>query len=46
MKRFKATKDMGNGYSAEYRVFAENKDEALEKIRKISGEYTIKIKEM
>lgn len=46
MKRFKANKDMGEGYSVEYRVFAETKEEATEKIRKLSGEYKIIVKEM
>ena len=45
MKMFIAKKEHDNGYRTEYRIKAETKEEALEKIRKISGEYSISVKE-
>lgn len=46
MKTYSAKKDMGSGFSVEYRVKAESKEEALRKIREISGEYILKVKEV
>lgn len=45
MKIYTAKKDMGNGFSATYKVKAENVEQAKELIRKISGE-NLKIKEI
>ena len=45
MKIYTAKKDMGNGFSAQYKVKAENLEEARKLIREISGE-NLKIKEV
>ena len=45
MKIYTAKKDMGNGFSATYKVKAENAEQAKELIFKISGE-NLKIKEI
>lgn len=45
MKTYIARKDMGDGYKVEYRVKAENKEEAEKKIREISGEPKMTVKE-
>lgn len=38
MKTFTAKRNISDGYSVEYRVKAENKDEAMKKIYEMSGE--------
>lgn len=44
METFKAKKELGNpGYSATYYIKAESKEEALKKLRKITGEYIMKV---
>lgn len=45
MKIYTAKKDMGNGFSAQYKVKAENLEQAKELIREISGE-NLKVKEI
>jgi PDZ domain-containing secreted protein len=45
MKTYIARKDMGDGYKVEYRVKAESKEEAEKKIREISGEPKMTVKE-
>jgi PDZ domain-containing secreted protein len=46
MKTYVAKKDLGEGYKVEYRVKAENKEEAQKKISEISGEQKITVKEL
>lgn len=45
MKTYIAKRELAPTYNAEYRVKAESKEEALAKIRKITGEYAIKVVE-
>lgn len=46
MKIYETKRDLGNNCSATYRVKAENKEQAIEMLRKITGELILKVKEL
>ena len=46
MKIYETKRDLGNNCSATYRIKAENKEQAIEILRKITGELILKVKEL